>query len=426
MCFVREVTNHKRCASHNVSKPGYSFIVDVTMFGNESPGHLVSIAGNDGRHGEWSHLAFVPDPLSGTSPVLSGSTYRAVADARAALAALDSTARQLPDPTLFRQPALRREAQSTSALEGTFAPMKAVLSADDEGSESMELREILNYVRMAEHGFQSVADGRSLGVALLSDLQGILMRGLPLESSSGRVREMQVMIGMREGYDPSRSAIEAARFVPSPPGSQLETGLRDLGDWMSSRHSEEIDPVVAAAMAHYQFETLHPFRDGNGRLGRFLIVAHLLIQGVLTEPTLTVSPWFEARRSQYYDRLLAVSTDGDWDGFVKFFSTGLASAARMTQTQMLELRDVQETLRERVRQSNLRAGTAIALVDLAVARPSFTVRQAAKALEVSYPRANKLVAQLMEIGVLDVLDADAYNRRFFAPDVINVLMASDA
>lgn len=391
------------------------------MFGNDSPGNLVSIAGNDGRHGEWSHFAFVPEPLPEISPELSGPTYRAVADARAALAALDSTARQLPDPTLFRQPALRREAQSTSALEGTFAPLKAVLSADEEGPGSVDLREILNYVRMAEYGFTCVADGRSLSVALLSDLQGILMSGMPLESSSGRVRETQVMIGVREGYDPLEPAIEAARFVPSPPGTQLETGLRDLGDWMALPHDREIDPVVAAAMAHYQFETLHPFRDGNGRLGRFLIVAHLLIQGVLAEPTLTVSPWFEARRSQYYDRLLAVSTDGDWDGFVQFFATGLASAAQMTQEQMLALRDVQEGLRERVRQSKLRAGTAIALVDLAVARPSFTVRQAAEELDVSYPRANSLVAQLMEIGVLDVLDAEAYKRRFFAPAVISVL-----
>lgn len=392
------------------------------MFGNQSPGNLVAISGNDGRHGEWSHFAFVPQPLPWTSPELSGATYRAVADARAALAALDSTARQLPDPTLFRQPALRREAQSTSALEGTYAPLKAVLGADEEGSGSVDLREILNYVRMAEHGFMSVADGRSLSVALLSDLQGILMSGMPLESSSGRVREMQVMIGVREGYDPSGPAIEAARFVPSPPGTQLEAGLRDLGDWMARAHDREIDPVVAAAMAHYQFETLHPFRDGNGRLGRFLIVAHLLVQGVLTEPTLTVSPWFEARRSAYYDRLLAVSTDGDWDGFVRFFATGLASAAQMTQEQMLALRSAQDELRERVRQSKLRAGTAMALVDLAVARPSFTVGQVSTALNVSYPRANALVSQLMEIGVLDVLDAEAYKRRFFAPAVINVLM----
>ncbi len=396
------------------------------MFGNESPGSIVPIEGDDGRHGKWSHSAFMPDPLPDTSPALSGTAYRAVAEARAALAALDSTARQLPDPTLFRLPALRREAQSTSALEGTYAPLAAVLGADEDSPGSIDLREILNYVRMAEYGFECVSDGRPLSVPLLSDLQGMLMGGTPLESSSGRVRDVQVVIGLREGHDSSGPAIRAARFIPPPPGSQLEVGLRDLGDWMRRDRGSEIDPVVAAAMAHYQFETLHPFRDGNGRLGRFLIVAHLMIQQVLSEPTLTVSPWFEARRSEYYDRLLAVSTHGDWDGFVKFFAFGLASAARMTQEQMLALRDAQEALRERVRQSKLRARTAVALVDLAVARPSFTVRQAAEALDVSYPRANVLVSQLMEIGVLEVLDPEAYKRRFFSPAVISVLMGGSA
>lgn len=396
------------------------------MFGNESPGNLVPIEGDDGRHGKWSHSAFMPDPLSDASPALSGTAYRAVAEARAALAALDSTARQLPDPTLFRLPALRREAQSTSALEGTYAPLAAVLGADEDSPGSIDLREILNYVRMAEYGFGCVADGRPLSMPLLSDLQGKLMDGTPLEPSSGRVRDVQVVIGLREGYDPSGPAIRAARFIPPPPGAQLEAGLRDLGDWMGRDRGSEIDPVVAAAMAHYQFETLHPFRDGNGRLGRFLIVAHLMIQHVLSEPTLTVSPWFEAHRSEYYDRLLAVSANGDWDGFVEFFAFGLASAARMTQEQMLALRDVQEALRGRVRQSKLRAGTAVALVDLSVARPSFTVRQAAEALDVSYPRANVLVSQLMEIGVLEVLDPEAYKRRFFSPAVISVLMGGSA
>lgn len=174
-------------------------------------------------------------------------------------------------------------------------------------------------------------------------------------------------------------------------------------------------------MAHYQFEALHPYRDGNGRLGRLLIVLHLVKQGVLVEPTLTVSPWFEARRRDYYDHLLTVSTAGTWDDYVRFFATGLAASADDTRNQMLALRAVQEDLRERVRRSKLRADTAIGLVDLAVARPSFTVRQAAQTLGVSYPRANELVTQLMAIHVLDVVDDRAYKRRFYAPDVMDVL-----
>lgn len=391
------------------------------MFGNASPGRLVAIEGSD-RRGSWTHRAFVPDPLPVHSPELSGATYRAVADARAALAALDGTARQLPDPTLFRQPALRREAQSTSALEGTYAPLTLVLGADEDNPGGADLNEILNYVRMAEHGFAWVADGRPFNLSLLTDLQGILMRGMPLQASSGIVRDVQVVIGVRHGMALSQPAIWSARFIPSPPGPALEEDLRALVAWFSTDHADNIDPVVAAAMGHYQFETLHPFRDGNGRIGRFLIALHLVMQDVLSEPTLIVSPWFEARRGEYYDRLLAVSTQGDWDGYVGFFARGLASAANLTRVQMLALRAVQERLREVVRRSPLRAETAVALVDLAVARPSFTVRQVARTLGISYPRANQLVSQLIEIGVLDVVDANAYKRRFFAPAVIDVLV----
>lgn len=391
------------------------------MFVNSTGGDLVDIDGVDPAGGEWRHKAFVPAPLAGDMPALSQTTFMAVAEARAALAALDSTARRLPNPTLLRMPALRREAQSTSALEGTYAPLADVLVADDEEPSSADLVEILNYVNAANHGFAWMADGRPLTVSFVGDLQGILMRGTPLESDSGHPRDTQVVIGRRDDLDPRRAPIHNARFVPSPPGPSLEQGLRDLVGWMQDDHLGRIDPVVAAAMSHYQFETLHPFRDGNGRIGRLMIVLHLQGLGVLSEPTLTVSPWFEARRATYYERLLGVSTTGDWDAFVRFFAQGLQQAADSTQAEMLALVDVQAELREVVRDSKLRAEKALALVDLAIANPSFTVRKVEADLGVSYGRANAMVGQLVELGVLDVVDASAYKRRFYAPRVLRVL-----
>ncbi|RYF00112.1 MAG: Fic family protein, partial [Oxalobacteraceae bacterium] len=139
--------------------------------------------------------------------------------------------------------------------------------------------------------------------------------------------------------------------------------------------AQGIDPVVAAAMTHYQFEALHPFYDGNGRVGRLLVVMQLLYTEVLTEPTLSVSPWFEARRSEYYDRLFGVSTRGDWDQWVAFFSRGLEASAVATHQQMLQLLAVRDDLLERVEHSTLRSATALRLVDLSVSRTSFTVKQ---------------------------------------------------
>ena len=393
------------------------------MFSNDAPGKLVVIRGNDPMRGAWEHRAFVPAPLGESMPAMTASTVIAVSNARAALAALDSTARQLPNPTLLRLPTLQREAQSTSALEGTYAPLADVLVADEDEPSTPELVEILNYVRAANHGFNWVDEGRPLSMALLTELQGLLMRGTPLDSESGRLRQTQVVIGRRSDAPPSAFPVQQARFVPSPPGSDLQAGLQQLVDWMRADRRDQIDPVVAAAMSHYEFEALHPFRDGNGRIGRLLIVLYLQAVGVLSEPTLTVSPWFEARRGEYYDHLLGVSTHGAWDDYIRFFALGLQQAAENTRHEMVALSRVQGELKEIVRRSTLRADSAHALVDLAVANPSFTVRKVEAELGVSYGRANKLVGQLVELGVLDVVDANAYKRRFFAPRVIAVLTA---
>lgn len=388
------------------------------LFRDSPTGTLVPITGTDPRFRPREHVAYVPHGLPDSTPSLSIRTFNAVARARAALAALDASARQLPDPGLLRRPTLRREAQSTSALEGTYAPLEAVLAADDEDEQAdAELREVLNYVRAAEHAFAWVAEGRPLTVGLLVELQGRLVRGTASEDQhAGRLRGIQVMIGARG------ARVHDARFVPRPPGMDLELQVRDLVAWMGRDHGEEIDPVVAAGMAHYQFETLHPFTDGNGRIGRLLVVLHLLRLGPLTEPTLTVSPWFEARRADYFDRLLAVSRTGDWDGWVRFFADGLAASARATEQDLVDLLAVQALLKGRVRAAGLRADNAMRLVDFTLQQPIFTVQQVRRHLGVTYPRANGLVAQLVSAGVLRQHGDAVYDREFTAPDVLAVLL----
>ena len=395
--------------------------MDVTLFQKGAPGTLVPIHGTDALLGPWSHQAFVPHPLPATMPALTATTFLQVSNARAALAALDSTAKQLPNPTLLRMPTLQREAQSTSALEGTYAPLAEVLFADDDAPGTGELVEILNYVRMATYGFTVTSQGRPLTAGLVRTLQALLVRGTPLESSAGRLRSGQVVIGRRPEATPGTFPAIAARFVPPPPGLELERGLSDLVEWMRSDHRDSIDPVVSAAMAHYQFETLHPFPDGNGRVGRFLIVLYLMMSESLSEPTLTVSPWFESRREEYYDRLLGVSTSGNWDGYVEFFARGIEASAKLTRNQMLSLVAVQEELHGTVRASNLRADSAHAVIDIAIAHPSFTLARVEEETGLSYGRSRKLISQLVEMGVIKPVDPHAYKRRYFAPSVLKVL-----
>ena len=157
-----------------------------------------------------------------------------------------------------------------------------------------------------------------------------------------------------------------------------------------------------------------------------LIVIHLFEQGTLLEPTLTVSPWFEAHRSEYYDYLFAVSTEAAWDPYVRFFAQGLEASAKRTHDRMLTLVGIQSEMKEKVRKSKLRADTAHNLVDFAVSNISFTVRAVEKGLQLSYGRANSLVGQLVELGVIAPLGTQSGGtRRFYAPEVYNVLVGEE-
>lgn len=393
--------------------------MDAANFVGSPTGLLVPISGNDPRYGAWQHVAFAAHPLPSCTPDLQVETFNAVADARAALAALDSSARQMSNPDLLGTPTLRREAQSTSALEGTYAPLEAVLAADAaKEQDDVAMREIINYVRMARHAYDWRRDGRPLTLTVLTELHSMLVRGTDADNDqAGRIRSIQVVIGGHRG-----GRIQDARFVPHPPGQDLDLRVQELIDW--TRHVGElaIDPVVAAGMAHYQLEVLHPFNDGNGRIGRLLIVLHFLYGELLAAPVLTVSPWFEARRAAYYEALMGVSTEGNWDRWLRFFAEGIAAAARETDTQLRDLQGMQEELKARIRQAGIRAESAIRIVDFSIERPFFSFGDVASHLGVTYTRANQLVSQLESIGVVSQAEPDRYPREFCAPLLLAIVL----
>ena len=395
--------------------------MQLDEFRKSPTGVLVPISGSS-PGGTWTHMAFLPHPLGSEEPPLTGATYRKVSNARAALAALDSTAQRLPNPRLFRQSTLRLEAQSTAALEGTYEPLARVLAADPAAIQDPSMREVLNYIVVAEQAFEWAEQGRSWTVAAVSELQRLLMKGTSGEPEYSGVRPIQVVIGRREGAHPNEVPIQAARYVPPPPGPDLHARLTDLLTWIEADHRQDIDPVVATAMAHYEFEALHPFHDGNGRLGRLLIVLQLHRCGILSEPTITVSPWFEARRTQYYDALLGVSTMGDWSTWTAFFADGIAQSADETRKRMLALAEVQAELKAQLQQSAVRTANARVLVDFAVARPTFTVTQAAEALGMRYQGAKKLIDSLVDLRILAPFMERTYNRLYHAPRVMDVLL----
>lgn len=386
--------------------------VDLTRFQRSPVGNLIQFSGTDAQGVAFSHAAFAAHPL-GVVPVLSGDTWTRVGSARAALGRLHQGSRFVGNTALLRQPTLRREAQSTSALEGTFAPLDEVLAADviDQGDRSSALKEVLNFVSAAEMGFGWVTEGRPITIALLCSIHKILVEGTPADTNdAGRIRQIQVAIGSRGGR------VEDARFVPMRPGRGLEAAMSDAVDWLSHSIESGVDPVVGAALIHYQFETLHPFNDGNGRVGRLLIVLQLVQAGVLPDSLLSVSPWFESRRDEYQDRLAEVSATGDWDQWVSFFANGIESSALDTARRIETVLDIRDSFHGRLALANIR-GIARDVADYTVSHPYVTITQLSSALGKPYQSIKDAVGRLIEHGILE--DAPGGTQRVLrAPEIL--------
>jgi Fic family protein len=368
--------------------------MDVTALSRSPVGRLVPISGTDGRTGRpYEYLAYLADPLP-DSLDLSPATWTCVTGAEAALSRLDEASGHIPVPSLLWNPLLRREAVSTSALEGTYAPLDDVLASDAGKREGLpsDLRDVLNYVASADHCFRWVTE-RPITATMISDAQRILVAGTPGElSDAGGLRDRQVFIGPADG------AIDEARFVPAPPGDQLRAGLEHLVRFVEEPPST-MPAVVQAALAHYQFETLHPYSDGNGRLGRLLIVLQLMRRGVLAHPILAVSPWLEARRQEYQDGLLAVSVTGRWNEWVAFFAAGVGAAARETHERVHALLAWQRDAARAVREAG-GSGVAERVAWEIVGTPIVRPRRVAHDHGVTPQAARNALRRLVECGLV--------------------------
>lgn len=390
--------------------------MDVATLERSPIGSLIPIFGPDpATHEMVEGKAFLPEPLP-QELVLSTETWNVVNSATAALARLDGAARLIPEPSLLRRPTLRREAQSTSALEGTYAPFAEVLAAEGDDFQQLtaEVREVLNFEQMAELAF-SWPENRALTIGMLGDLQKTLVRGTAGDlSDAGQLRDRIVVIGSPgAGFD-------EARFVPPPPGDQLRAGVEDLLAWIAS--PPDLPTVVLAAFAHYQFESLHPYSDGNGRLGRLLVIVQLLRGAVIREPLLVVSPWFEKRRDQYQDELMRLSCSGDWDRWVSFFAEGVAASALDSQQKVEGLVGLQEQLRRRVQDANKRGSAERLAADL-VGRPYVDRPWVAKRLGLSGQGAQNAINTLLALGILEPAQIHlARNARLYvAPEVMQII-----
>lgn len=367
---------------------------------------------------------FIPEPLP---PALSYDLelVQAVAESNRHLGELAGLARHLPNPHLLIRPFIRREAVLSSRIEGTEADI-ADLYAYEAGQLSLpnitrevpaaDAREVRNYVLAMEHGLERLGE-LPVSLRLLRELHGILMDGTRGQTRApGDFRRIQNWIG------PPGCSMEEATFVP-PPVQTLE-GL--LGQLESYIHTD--DPshplLVRLALIHYQFEAIHPFLDGNGRIGRLLISLLLVGWDLLPHPLLYLSAYFESRRQEYYERLLAVSTRGEWHPWVLFFLRGVAHQAHRASLLVKTLQDLQQrwrTLLSRPGASALEASLMETLFD----QPVLSIPGAAVRLEVTYPTAKKHVAHLVKLGILQEVEGTSNPKFFVALEILRRLQVDD-
>jgi len=370
-------------------------------FGAPETGRLVQ-----GPQGFW---AFVPAPLP---PALTygHELVRLLSRADAALSELSGLGRLLPNPHLLIDPWVRREAVLSSRIEGTHASLSDLfvdeMSDEVNGSKSDDdVREVRNYVDALEHGIAKLSE-LPLSLRLVRELHERLMRGVRGDKATpGEFRRSQNWIG------PPGSTPAAAPYVPPPVPEMHEC----LDAWEKFLHVRDTMPdLVQCALIHEQFEAIHPFLDGNGRVGRLLITLFLIERRRLSQPLLYLSDYIEGHRQDYYDLLQRVRTHGDWNAWLMFFATGVAETAADATRQVTHLIE----LRERHRGSTRDSPRAQRLVDALFMNPYITVARAQKFLDVSYPTASAAVRELERAGLLKEVTGRRWGRMFVAMDVL--------
>lgn len=352
--------------------------MDAAAFTNRQTGHFALTV--DGAQ------AFVPAPLPDSLP-LPPEIILALDRASRAVATLDGIGETLDNPRLLFRPFMRREAVLSSQIEGTQASLTDLYEYEVAGrSRTPDAREVANYVVALEHGLRRLAD-LPICVRLVHEMHAELMRGVRGDNETiGDFRDRQVWIGA-EG-----TPISDARFVP-PPHAQVPDAMSEWEKWVN--RESLLPPLIRAAMLHYQFETIHPYRDGNGRLGRLLIVLFLVSSGVLKTPLLYVSSFLERNRSAYYDHLLTLSQQGDWTPWLAFILRGVEEQARDAIARSRHLRDIQDRYRRLPVSPKARE-----LAEYLFTSPMVTRPRVQSVLDLSARGAGLVVDQLIAQGVL--------------------------
>ncbi len=361
--------------------------------------------------------AFVPAPLP-PKLVYTDELVLALSRADAALSELAGLGRMLPNPHLLIAPYVRREAVLSSRIEGTRTEMDALLldefAQDAEPmvvrrrSDDEDMREVRNYVRALEHGIARLST-LPLSLRLVRELHGELLKDVRGgHATPGEFRRSQNWIGA------PGSTLTSAAYVPPPPDALMDC----LSAWERFAHErEKLPELIQCALLHEQFEAIHPFLDGNGRVGRLLITLFLIERGRLDQPLLYLSDFIEKNRQGYYNALQRVRTEGDWTGWLHYFLEGVAVTSRQGVEQARQLMELREDYRRRLAEKP----KALALIDPLFANPYLTAARVEEMLKVTAPTARQAIGHLVAEGILIETTGRSWGKLYVARPILEAL-----
>ena len=354
------------------------------------------------------YKAFIPTPLlPNLSIKIDREMQVLLSDADRALARLDGVSYILPNPDLFVAMYVKKEAVMSSQIEGTQASLVDVLEFE-AGAKTLEkskdIAEVVNYVKAMKYGLERLKE-LPMSLRLIKEIHAVLLENVRgSDKTPGEFRKTQNWIG------PPGSLLKDATFVPPPP----EEALKAVGDLEKFIHAKtQLPPLVKSALIHYQFETIHPFLDGNGRIGRLLITFHLCWEKILSRPLLYLSYYFKRNRQEYYDRLNLVREKDDLEGWIRFFLKGVFEVSEQAAQTAQSIMALQKSDNDKLLKANVASPLSVVFLENLFSYPIVSVVEVAKLLSTTYETANNLVRKFENTGILSEITGKQRNR-FYA------------
>jgi len=367
----------------------------------------------DNLTGEATYQSFKPNPLPPMPGIkMDEEVVKLLVDANKQLAKLDTASQLISNADLFISMYVRKEALISSQIEGTQCTLDDVLDPEVEANANLDVSDVINYVKATQYALRRL-ERIPLCCRLIREIHEVLMENVRgQDKTPGEFRHSQNWIG------PANCLLKDARYIP-PNVEDMQNAMSDLEKYINE--NTDYDPLIRVALIHYQFETIHPFLDGNGRIGRLLILLYLMEQGLLAKPVIYISYFLKKNQIEYYDRISEVRRSGNFEQWIRFFLEAVSKAASDSLEAISQLSDLHDKNVEKLPKTSRSKDNLRAVFDYIEQYPIIDIKRTAKELEISYNTVATAVKKLVELGILQETTNAARNRVFAYEEYLEIL-----